>query len=231
MGFYNFWTAFAPVFAPNGSLIHHYFITISFTFGKTFFDFCQDKRGGGYAALLRFGSAPGPKAPSCVSGFFGTRSLQRSVLTLCRFSFRRLPSSLEIVGSLRPSGAASLDRLKSRLASRTSQDAVFRPKTPQDASKTLQDASKTIQDEPKTLQDRPRRPKTHPRRSKTPPRRSKTPPGRPQDASKTAIRRTKTAPRRPKTPQDGPKRVPGRPKRPPGPSPEAAGRPKITSFR
>ena len=27
------------------------------------------KRGGGFAALLRGGSAPGPKAPSCVSTF------------------------------------------------------------------------------------------------------------------------------------------------------------------
>ena len=36
------------------------------------------KRGGGYTALLRFGSAPGPKAPSCVSASRGSGSLQRS---------------------------------------------------------------------------------------------------------------------------------------------------------
>ena len=119
-----------------------------------FLNYLRSRRGGGDAALLRVGSAPGPKAPSCVSGCVGRWSAE-----VCSLS----------VGSL--SGATQSGDPGPRLASRTPQDAIFRPKTLQDAPKTLQDASKTFQDEPKTFQDRPRRPKRPPRRPKTPPRR------------------------------------------------------------
>ena len=44
------------------------------------------KRGGGFAALLRGGSAPGPKAPSCVSAFRGNRSAEVCSLSVCFLS-------------------------------------------------------------------------------------------------------------------------------------------------
>ena len=49
------------------------------------------KRGGGLAALRRFGSAPGPKAPSCVSTFRSTGLYSHSLsLSLCTHSLHSL---------------------------------------------------------------------------------------------------------------------------------------------
>ena len=103
-------------------------------------------RGGGFAALLRFGSAPGPKAPSCVSG-----CVVRGSVEVCRFSsskilcFPRATAKLGTTDRARPRYRfLRLKRLK------TLQDA---PKTLQDAPKTAQEASKTLQDAPRSPQD------------------------------------------------------------------------------
>ena len=60
----DFWTVYAVKKGP--------FCLVCLTLAQQW----AFQRGGGYAALLRFGSAPGPKAPSCVSAFFGSRSAE-----------------------------------------------------------------------------------------------------------------------------------------------------------
>ena len=60
-------------------------IDFSSNFAKMFFDFefaFLSKRGGGLAALRRFGSAPGPKTPSCVSAFVSKVVCRVSVVSL-----------------------------------------------------------------------------------------------------------------------------------------------------
>ena len=111
-----FWYLKASIFVPPGV-----------DFERTLFDlnWIQEllasiltrKRGGGIAALRRVGSAPGPKAPSCVSASRVTRSLHSlslhslsythsHTLTLCKqFFCVRFPS----LGSLRLDNWASPD--------------------------------------------------------------------------------------------------------------------------